>query len=143
VTDARDRPSDPSLGGGGGDLLDLVREAEEAATLATRSGPPSDRGELPPVSAEEADVDGQGDGRISGEVVEVGDDAVDAPPSLEPFPAEASLSVEAAPHSGIAEAPRPRETTGETTSNAPRLPPLLAILVVLAIAIASLALLAR
>jgi hypothetical protein len=97
------------------DLLDLVRSAEEGAILGDKR-----RREPEP---EHPRVD---------EVVDIDDEATDAPPSL---PASAPSSIRPAPREARPVPP------GE--AKAASLPPVVSILLTLALAVATLALLAR
>jgi hypothetical protein len=130
-------PRGPGLAGDSSDLLDLVRSAEEHARLR------------PSEPEREEDV------------VEVGDEALDAPPSGGREAAPAPPSGETAPDTKPSPAdplqrsgsrPRPRlppqiRTTPANTPTAPiapsGLPPAIGILLVFALAIAALAVVAR
>ena len=72
------RPPSLDLRSSSMDLLDLVRSAEEAALVAARSGPPSSTRAVAP---SDAPTDEGGDAAQAEEFVEVGDEAVEAPPS--------------------------------------------------------------
>ncbi|MBX3231535.1 MAG: hypothetical protein KIT84_24095 [Labilithrix sp.] len=101
------------------DLLDLVRGAEEAATLSASSPDAEDDKSTPPRAEE---------------FVDVGDEAVDLPPSLPPMRVAEPRVPSVRPR---AERPRPVEDVGTPMS-----PALAIVLVVLAVIGALYALLA-
>lgn len=107
------------------ELLDLVRNAEEEARIPTRQAPPSSAAHVV-----EADELLPPDDEPEGDVVDVGDEAVEAPPSR-PTPPPAS---EAAPRKQLARAAPPSERA---------LPPLVGIALLFALIGAVLALVAR
>ncbi|MBX3198284.1 MAG: hypothetical protein KF894_09075 [Labilithrix sp.] len=113
------------------DLLDLVRSAEDDARLALRkrtpaialapSGAPSDRRSA-----------------VEEEFVDVGDDAVDAPPSMPP------LRAPTPPAAFVAGGGPSSAAAARGAAGAPRgWSPLVGILVVLTLAVGALALIAR
>jgi hypothetical protein len=108
------------------ELLDLVRSAEESATVAAKS-----RDSVPDAAPLAA--------RAQEEFVDVGDEALEAPPSLPPEP-----MVRPAPRersSGIHSRARAVPSAPSTPTSS--LPPAVGILAMLALAIGALALLAR
>ncbi|MBX3258554.1 MAG: hypothetical protein KF782_02470 [Labilithrix sp.] len=112
------------------DLLDLVRSAEEDARLALRKRTPA-IATTPAAIPSDASPPG---GAVEEEFVDVGDEAVDAPPSMPPLraatPAVAFASAGAAPARRAEDAPRGWS-------------PLVGILLVLTLAVGALALVAR
>lgn len=150
------------------DLLDLVRSAEEAATVAT-----SRRPQVGPPPAKEKESEGRqsegqgGEGAKEEEFVDVDGEAIDAPPSLPPFrsptPAQ-ELKVQSLPESSNEDGERisavpastitkktPVPTPATTPRPSPKLerverstfPPAASILFVLALAIGVLFLVTR
>jgi hypothetical protein len=110
------------------ELLDLVRSAEEAATVAARS-PREDVGAV--VATEE--------------IVEVGEEALDAPPSLPPEQGVLA-GTRGDRTSGVHSRARPPQEleARRPVAPAPRpLPPVVGVVVLLALAIGALAMLAR
>lgn len=102
------------------ELLDLVRSAEEQATLATREQPSSAAFEVPS-SAELVAAE---------EFVDVGDDAVDEPPSLSALRLPATGTAR-----GLEATPVPRPSA--------IFPPAVSLVLLLAVACGALALLTR
>jgi hypothetical protein len=142
------------------DLLDLVRSAEEEATIASGEGPSSATKFHGAAAAAAA-----ADPPVSEEVVDVGDEAVDAPPSTPTLPPVAAPRAPVAAAADLARGtidatPPPDSVTrravppgarepaltptipapAETTAHAP---PAIGILIFLAVAIGALALLTR
>ncbi|MDF2697087.1 MAG: hypothetical protein K0S65_5470 [Labilithrix sp.] len=129
-------PGPPSSG----DLLELVRSAEEEARLAIRKRTPAVP--MSPVRIpSQRPVAGTEE-----EFVDVGDEAIDAPPSLPPLgvPTPASAF---APSTGRSSKTRLAARPGSVAAREPEvrrtLPPGLAIVIVLALAVAALALIVR
>ena len=123
------RPPSPSA-----DLLDLVRSAEDEARLAIRTRTPS-------VPMKLASVAPAGEE----EFVDVGDEAVDAPPSMPPLHA-------ASPGSALASGGRASRPSAEPSRSLPvsrddgaarSFPPALGIVLLLAFAVGALLLLTR
>ncbi|MBX3209314.1 MAG: hypothetical protein KF764_30050 [Labilithrix sp.] len=125
------------------DLLDLVRSAEDDARLALRKRTPAiatTPAGLPTSSA------GAARGESEEEFVDVGDEAIDAPPSLPPLRA-------ATPPAGFTpDGSRPRAVRAPIATSAPTpsgrgaprgLPPAVGIVLLVALAIGTLALVAR
>jgi hypothetical protein len=130
------------------DLLDLVRSAEEAATLATNRDEPARLED----TDDEACLEDVEDGADSEDFVDVGDDAIDAPASLPPTraatPAKAfrpkkhlSMPKVSASQPPLEPPPRPAPappTQVEAADDTRRVPPLIGIVLPLAIAIIAL-----
>ena len=127
-----DEEGGPSRGSrSSSELLDLVRTAEEEARIATRQAPPSSAAQI--VEADELlpeDAPARND-----DVVEVGDEAIDAPPSHPTAPPAANVSAqESVPaRSALLAAPPPRRAMS----------PLAAIALLFALIGVALAVLAR
>lgn len=136
--DKQGRASDEPLGPSSSELLDLVRSAEDDARLALRKRTPAVATVVSKLPSDAAPVE---------EVVEVGDDAVDLPPSHPPIRAATPAAAFAA------SVRRPRETAAARPSSAAAgdeeddalrvLPPALGIALMFALAVLALALLAR
>lgn len=122
------------------DLLDLVRSAEEAATVATRSRDSRPRSDPDP----EAGGAGRSDAE---EFVDVGDEALEAPPSLPPDGAGEAKELAGERRSGVhartgAVAPGPRARGAEMRRET-AWPPALGVSLIFGVAVGVLALLAR
>ena len=138
MSDSRDDDADELSRGSrtSSELLDLVRAAEDEARMPTRQAPPSSAAQL--VEADELLSDecddatqrNGGDDRRE-DVVEVGDDAIDAPPSR---PEDVEARHEIAARRAVA---TPIAPPAQSTA------PLVAIALVFLLAGAALALLAR
>jgi hypothetical protein len=130
VTNERDSQralQGPDLRSSSTDLLDLVRSAEDDARLALRKRTPA-VATVPTGLAPREE-----------EVVEVGDDAIDAPPSMPPMRS-------ATPAGAFAAGPRSSPRSAPLAPAAPiarGLPPAAGIVVIFALAIFALALVTR
>ena len=114
------------------DLLDLVRSAEDDARLAIRKRTPA-------TATMPVRVSGQALATAEEEFVDVGDEAVDAPPSFPPL-RSATPAGAFAPSS----VRRPSRDVVRAPLEAPRgMPPVAGILLVLSLAVVALALVAR
>lgn len=114
------------------DLLDLVRSAEDEARLAIRKRTPATA--TMPVRAP-----GQAPATAEEEFVDVGDEAIDAPPSFPPL-RSATPAGAFAPSS----ARRPSRDVVRAPLEAPRgMPPVAGIVLVLSLAVVALALVTR
>jgi hypothetical protein len=131
VSDSRDDDVDELSRGSrnSSELLDLVRAAEDEARIPTRQAPPSSAAVI--VEADELVADGDAETEGSDDVVDVGDEAVDAPPSR---PGQAHGASEAATPGTV---PPPAVSSGRASS------PLVVIALLFALAGAALFLLAR
>jgi hypothetical protein len=154
---ARDDGSDVySVGRASGELLDLIHAAEDEAKVGASGKPPANKvakapSDPPPASG----VQGS---RPAGseEFVDVGDEAIDAPPSLPPIRAATpgnaftpgkAFAPAGEPKAVTKSAPPPRASAPPARKAAeipaPGLPPIAGIVLVFALAAAALALLAR